>query len=92
MLKYCCFHRGYAGEGVRAMLDYAFRQMGLARIYAQIKTNNAASVRVAERAGFVRQGEFVKRYRGKDMPHYLYVKGAGRTGGPGPEPRQNGAL
>ena len=81
MLKYRRFHRGYAGEGVRAMLDYAFARMGLDRVYAQIKTDNDASVKVAERAGFVRQGEFIKRYRGKDMPHYLYVKEAEKEAG-----------
>ena len=72
MLQYPYFHRGYALEGANAMAAYAFSEMGLPAVYAQIKTNNTASVRVAERAGFVYQSVFIKHYNGKDMPHYLY--------------------
>ena len=74
MLKYQYFHQGYASEGVRAMMDYAFVKLGIPAVYAQIKTNNAASIRVAERAGFIKQSVFSKHYNGKDMPHYLYIK------------------
>ena len=74
MLKHGCLHQGYALEGAIAMADYAFRELGAPAAYAQVKTTNAASVRVAERAGFTRGPVFLKRYRGKDMPHYLYVK------------------
>ena len=56
------------------MVNYAFTWKNLQEVYAQIKTTNAASVRVAERAGFVRGPIFPKHYNGKDMPHYLYVK------------------
>ena len=74
MLRRGCFHQGYALEGVTAMVNYAFTRQNLPEVYAQIKTTNAASVRVAERAGFVRGPIFPKHYNGKDMPHYLYVK------------------
>ena len=74
MLKHSYFHQGYAQEGVRAMLAYASSVLGLSAVYAQIKTSNAASMQVAERTGFLRQSVFIKRYHGKDMPHYLYKK------------------
>ena len=74
MLKYNYFHQGYAAEGVSAMTDYAFLKLGLPFIYAQIKTDNIASIKVAEQAGFIYQTEFIKFYNGKNMPHYLYIK------------------
>lgn len=74
MLKYQYFHQGYALEGANAMVNYAFNKLGLPVVYAQVKTDNAASVKVAERAGFVYQSVFVKHYNGKNMPHYLYRK------------------
>lgn len=51
--------RGYAAEAVRAMLRHALADLpvglGLARIHAGIAPDNAASIRVAHKAGFVRQ-------------------------------------
>ncbi|MDE7245388.1 MAG: GNAT family N-acetyltransferase [Oscillospiraceae bacterium] len=74
MLKRQYFHRGYAAEGVGAMLAYASSRLELSAVYAQIKTNNIPSVKVAERAGFIKQSVFTKHYNGRDMPHYLYKK------------------
>ncbi len=45
--------RGYASEAVAATIDYGFNALGLRRIVATIDLGNAASVRVAERAGMV---------------------------------------
>lgn len=73
MLKHKYFHHGYALEGARAMINYAFSELGLQVVYAQIKTNNNASMKVAEKAGFKRESVFIKHYNGKDMPHYLFV-------------------
>lgn len=43
--------KGYAIEGGRAALDYAFQQLGAARVISMIHPDNAASIRVAERLG-----------------------------------------
>lgn len=72
MLKAAYFHQGYALEGALAMTRYAFSRMGQTVVYAQIKTDNRPSIKVAERAGFVRGPVFTKHCNGKDMPHYLY--------------------
>lgn len=46
---------GYAAEAVRAVAEYAFG-LGLQRIELLAATGNVASQRVAERAGFTREG------------------------------------
>jgi RimJ/RimL family protein N-acetyltransferase len=43
--------RGYATEASRASLDYGFEQLGLERIVAVAWPENAASIRVMEKAG-----------------------------------------
>ena len=47
--------RGYAAEATRALADWAFRH-GAARVHLFADVGNAASQRVAERAGFRREG------------------------------------
>ena len=47
--------RGYAAEAARALADWAFGH-GAARVHLFADVGNAASQRVAERAGFSREG------------------------------------
>jgi ribosomal-protein-alanine N-acetyltransferase len=50
-------HRqGIATEAVSAMLDFCFDEMGLHRVQAFIHPDNAASLRLAEKLGFRREG------------------------------------
>ncbi len=49
------WNKGYASESVRALLDYAFDTFGLHRITASADPRNAASCRVMEKAGMVRE-------------------------------------
>lgn len=46
------WHKGYAGEAVRAVIRYLFEQRGLYLIEAKVNETNAASVRFLERLGF----------------------------------------
>jgi RimJ/RimL family protein N-acetyltransferase len=48
--------RGVATEIVRRLTRWAFDELGMLRAYLLIDTDNAASERVAERAGYVREG------------------------------------
>lgn len=64
--------RGLAAEGAGACVAYAFERLGARRVIAEIRPENLPSRRVAERLGMTVEGSFVKRYRGKDMPHLLY--------------------
>lgn len=46
--------RGYATEGARALIAWAFAQPGLRRIIADCDPHNAASIRVLEKLGMAR--------------------------------------
>jgi RimJ/RimL family protein N-acetyltransferase len=48
--------RGIATRATRLMVRWAFSELGLARIELTCGLDNAASQRVAERVGFVREG------------------------------------
>jgi ribosomal-protein-alanine N-acetyltransferase len=45
--------RGYASEAARAVVDYGFSALQLARIEAKCFTTNAASIRVLEKTGLL---------------------------------------
>jgi len=47
---------GYATEAARAVLRWAFDALELNRVQAETDTRNAASARVLEKLGFVREG------------------------------------
>lgn len=50
---------GFATEAARAAVDFGFRALGLARIYAQVIAGNRASLHVLDKLGMVNEG--VKR-------------------------------
>lgn len=47
---------GFATEACRAIVDFGFRELGLARIYAQVLAGNHASVHVLDKLGMVHEG------------------------------------
>lgn len=51
-----CWGRGAATETVHAMVGYLFDTVGLNRIEAYVMPQNAASQRVLEKNGFIREG------------------------------------
>lgn len=48
--------RGYTSEAIGAVVDFGFRTLGLHRVEAITRPQNAASMRVLEKNGFVREG------------------------------------
>ena len=52
--------RGYACAAASAMLDLAFRDMGLHRVYAELDPRNAASVALCLRLGMRHEANFVE--------------------------------
>lgn len=52
------WNRGLATEAVRALADFAFSAFGLHRITASVDPRNAASCRVLEKAGFLKEAHF----------------------------------
>jgi len=59
-LGYCFHHaawgHGYATEAARGLLGWAYETLDLNRVQAEADTRNAASARVLEKLGFVREG------------------------------------
>jgi ribosomal-protein-alanine N-acetyltransferase len=65
------WHHGYAAEAAAACKEYAFDTLNAEKVYSIIRDSNSASQNVALRNGMKIEGEFIKHYRGVDMPHYL---------------------
>jgi RimJ/RimL family protein N-acetyltransferase len=53
------WRQGYATEGARAALEYAFAILGRSRVISLIHPENHASIRVAERLGMGREDRMV---------------------------------
>src|SRR5437763_15720557 len=51
MLRRSFWGRGYATEGARAALQFAFTRLGQPHVISLIRAENAASIRVAQRLG-----------------------------------------
>jgi RimJ/RimL family protein N-acetyltransferase len=49
--------KGYGLEAVRLLLDHAFRDLNLRRVFLHVYKTNRAVLRLYEKAGFVREGE-----------------------------------
>ena len=50
--------RGYAREAAALLLDLAFEELGLHRVYAELDPRNAASVALCERLGMRHEAHF----------------------------------
>lgn len=61
--------QGYMTEGLQLMLRYAFKQLKLHRIEANVQPHNVSSIALIKRAGFVREGY---------SPRYLKIGGRWR--------------
>lgn len=72
------FHKAYWGQGfalecASACKSYAFVHLHVPLLTAQIRPNNAASIKVAQRLGMSVRLSFERVYRGKSMPHLLFA-------------------
>ncbi|MCI0452016.1 MAG: GNAT family N-acetyltransferase [Candidatus Latescibacteria bacterium] len=54
------WNRGIATEAVKAVTGHAFAVMGMARVHAAVFEWNTSSMRVLEKAGFVKEGVLAK--------------------------------
>jgi ribosomal-protein-alanine N-acetyltransferase len=66
---------GYASEATRAIVDFGFTELGLARVYAQVLAGNQASLRVLEKLGMVREGVKRRHVRKERRLHDLVFYG-----------------
>lgn len=67
--------KGYATEALGEGIKYIYKEIGLHRIEANIMPRNTASIKVAEKLGFVFEGESKKylKINGKWEDHLHYV-------------------
>ncbi|MES2689051.1 MAG: GNAT family N-acetyltransferase [Bacteroidota bacterium] len=66
---------GYATEALKAVLDFAFRTLGLHRIEAGCATGNIASAKVLLKAGFTKEGlhRGILPIRGQWVDNYSFA-------------------
>ncbi|MEH2072429.1 MAG: GNAT family N-acetyltransferase [Nostoc sp.] len=65
-LRQASWGKGYATEAGRGMLDYGFNVLNLPVIYAVVKPENHASIRVTQRLGMKPVGQ-TKKYYGIEL-------------------------
>jgi [ribosomal protein S5]-alanine N-acetyltransferase len=70
-LRKAAWGKGYATEGSRALVRKAFAELGAECVVATALVGNAASIRVLEKAGLRRVGEFA--LPGYDQPSVKYA-------------------
>jgi RimJ/RimL family protein N-acetyltransferase len=56
ILNRCYWGNGYATEAAKAMVGFAFSELGAHRVYADCHPENAASIKVLEKVGMVPEG------------------------------------
>lgn len=68
------WNKGYVTEALNAVIPYGFKQMKLHSIEANISPENAASIRTAEKLGFVKEAHFKENYyfRGQFLDSLTY--------------------
>ena len=66
--------KGYATEAGEACIQYLFENYPAQKVIAEIRPENQASVRVAERLGMKKESQFIKMVNGKQMPHAIYAR------------------
>lgn len=67
------WHQGYATEAAKACKQYAFEKLNASEVCSIIRDSNTASQNVAMRNGMAMKDQWIKHYKGVDMPHYRYV-------------------
>lgn len=55
--------QGYAAEALRLMIDFAFLELDLHRLWARIIEGNNASIRLFKQVGFFEEGRFTEHVR-----------------------------
>ena len=66
--------KGYASEALNAILEYGFQTIKLHSMEANVNPENVASIKLLERAGFIREAYFKENYffDGKYLDSAIY--------------------
>lgn len=65
--------RGFATELVKAVVSFAFAELGVHRVLARVDPENPASVRVVEHAAFRLEGREERFIKGESRESLVYV-------------------
>lgn len=80
-------HKGIGLKATKAILNYAFKELGLHKVYLTVDAENAAAIRLYEKAGFTREGYFkddlyhVEDAEFIDRVRYAFIHEKSRGGG-----------
>lgn len=74
MLKSEYWGMGYATEGVAALIQYGFIEIGVNKAYSAIQPNNLRAISVAKRIGMSAEGSCMKFHNGEEIEHIIYSK------------------
>ncbi len=68
--------QGYARAAIKAVLRFAYDDLGLHRISAAVQTSNTASLNLLEACGFLREGcaRAYLKVDGRWQDHYIYAR------------------
>lgn len=66
------WNKGYAFESALACINYACEKLHINEVTAQIRPENMASRKLAEKLGMTIKKQFIRNYKGKDISHLLY--------------------
>jgi len=66
--------QGIATEACVSLLDFAFGQLGLNKVYAECLTRNPASSAVLQKVGMVQEGVLAKHFRKSQTEEYCDVQ------------------
>lgn len=71
-------HKGYAKEALRSFIPYIMNKLDIVKIYGITLRRNAASMKVLEGTGFIREYEGISRYhhRDEEICRYVYYMSA----------------
>ena len=59
-------HKGIGTQAKRLMAEYAFKELGLNKLFSITNEDNIPSIKINERLGFVNEGRFRHEYLTKD--------------------------
>lgn len=72
-LEPAAWGRGFMRRAIRALLTWAFSDLGLHRVHAYVMTSNERSIRLLERSGFTREGTLRQLRRARGVPRDFHV-------------------
>lgn len=61
-----CLHKGYATDALKALLKYAFEEMGLKMVFLEVFTYNDRAIGLYEKCGFKEVGRISKKISSGD--------------------------